>query len=272
MCRVLQVSVSGYYAWKGRPESRQAAANRRLGERIVQLHSGSRGTYGVRRIHAALRQEQIRCGKQRVARLMNKAGLQGKGRARRRPRTTVRDMARPVAPNLLNRDFNADRPNAKWLADITYIDTLEGFLYLAGVLDVFSRRVVGWAMDDHMREQLVEEALRLALARRQPGHDLLHHSDQGSQYTSDDYLALLDKHHITVSMSRTANCYDNAMMESFWGTLKAECADAPFPTRAAARVAIFDYLEVWYNRHRLHSALDYASPASFERLRLLPIR
>ncbi len=133
MCRMLQVSTSGYYAWKHRPESRQAAANRRLGERIVQLHSGSRGTYGVRRIHAALRQEQILCSKQRVARLMNKAGLQGKGHARRRPRTTVRDMARPVAPNLLNRDFSADRPNAKWLADITYIDTLEGFLYLAGV-------------------------------------------------------------------------------------------------------------------------------------------
>ncbi len=272
MCRVLRVSVSGYYAWKGRPESRQAAANERLGERIVQLHTNSRGTYGVRRIHAALHQEHVLCGKQRVARLMNKAGLQGKGRARRRPRTTVRDTARPAAPNLLNREFNADRPNAKWLADITYIDTLEGFLYLAAVLDVFSRRVVGWAMADHLREELVEEALRFALATRQPVDALMHHSDQGSQYTSDDYLALLDKHHITVSMSRTADCYDNAMMESLWGTLKAECADAPFATRATARLAIFDYLEVWYNRQRLHSALDYTNPASFERQCVLPIR
>jgi len=271
MCRVLQVSVSGYYAWKGRPESRHSAANRRLGERIVQLHTNSRGTYGVRRIHAALRQEQVLCSKQRVARLMNVAGLQGKGRARRRPQTTVRDTARPVAPNLLNREFSADQPNAKWLADITYIDTLEGFLYLAAVLDVFSRRVVGWAMADHMREELVEEALRLALTRRQPIDTLMHHSDQGSQYTSDNYLAVLNKHHITVSMSRTADCYDNAMMESLWGTLKAECAAAPFATRAAARLAIFEYIEVWYNRQRLHSALDYTSPASFERQRTLPI-
>jgi putative transposase len=270
MCQVLQVSPSGYYAWKGRPESRQAAANRDLSQRIQHIHASSRGTYGVRRVHAALCREQVLCGKQRVARRMHEAGLQGKGRSRHRPRTTVSDPARPAASNLLNRDFSAERPNAKWLADITYIDPLEGFLYLAAVLDVFSRRVVGWAMADHLREQLVEDALRLALAQRQPVDDLLHHSDQGSQYTSDDYLALLAQYHITVSMSRAADCYDNAMMESFWGTLKAECATAPFATRAAARVAIFDYLEVWYNRQRLHSAIDYASPATFEREHALP--
>ena len=270
MCQVLQVSQSGYYAWKHRPESSQAAANRDLGKRIQVIHASSRETYGVRRVHAALQAQQVVCSKQRVARLMRSAGLRGTGRARRRPRTTTVDPTHPVAANVLNRDFSANTPNQKWLAAIPYIDTLEGFLYLAGVLDVFSRRVVGWAMADHMREALVEDALRLALAQRQLGRDLLHHSDQGSQYTSHHSLALLAEHNITVSMSRSADCYDNAMMESVWGTLKAECAFAPFATRAAARLAIFDYLEVWYNRQRLHSALDYTSPARFERQHALP--
>jgi putative transposase len=184
MCQILAVSVSGYYAWKGRAESRQAAANRALAEQIRAIHTHSRGTYGVRRVHAALRARNIRCGKQRVARLMRSQGLQGKARARRRPRTTVSDPTRSPAANVLNREFHADQPNHKWLADITYLDTQEGFLYLAGVLDIFSRRVVGWAMADHMAETLVEDALRLALAQRQPGRNLLHHSDQGSQYTS----------------------------------------------------------------------------------------
>jgi putative transposase len=272
MCQALDVSASGYYAWQGRAESRRAAANRVLAEQIRDIHVGSRRTYGVRRVQAALRERNIWCGKQRVARLMRSQGLQGKARARRRPRTTVSDSTRSPAANVLNRDFRADKPNHKWLADITYIDTQEGFLYLAGVLDVFSRRIVGWAMADHMAETLVEDALRLALAQRQPGRDLLHHSDQGSQYTSYDYLTLLAQHDITVSMSRTGDCYDNAMMESFWGTLKAECAPTPFTTRAQARLAIFDYLEVWYNRQRLHSSLGYTSPATFERQHLLPFR
>ena len=272
MCRVLQVSQSGYYAWQKRPESARAWANRTLSQRIQVIHAHSRGTYGVRRVHAALVEQHVLCGKHRVGRLMRSVGLHGKGRARHRPRTTQADPRRIPAPNVLQRDFSANRPNQKWLADITYIDTQEGFLYLAGVLDVFSRRVVGWAMADHMREDLVEDALRLALAQRRPGRELLHHSDQGSQYTSDDYLALLGKHGITVSMSRSGDCYDNAMMESFWGTLKAECASAPFSTRAAARIALFDYLEGWYNRQRLHSALGYTSPASFERLHALPFR
>jgi putative transposase len=270
MCQVLEVSQSGYYAWRQRPESRQARANRALGQHIQAIHGNSRGTYGVRRVHAALMQQQVMCGKHRVERLMRSAGLCGKGRARRRPRTTHADPTRAVVGNVLNRDFTAAQPNQKWLADITYIDTLEGFLYLAGILDVFSRRVVGWAMAQHMREDLVEEALRLALAQRQPGCGLLHHSDQGSQYTSDDYRTLLAQHHITVSMSRSGDCYDNAMMESLWGTLKAECASTPFSTRAAARLAIFDYLEVWYNRQRLHSALGYTTPARFERQHALP--
>ncbi len=271
MGQVLQVSASGYYAWKGRPESRQAAANRGLVKHIQAIHASSRGTYGVRRVHAALLERHILCGKQRVTRLLRGPGLQGKGRGRRRARTTLADPTHRVVANGLNRDFSADGPNQKWLADITYIDTLEGFLYLAGILDVFSRRVVGWAMADHMRQELVEDALRLAFSQRQPGDDLLHHSDQGSQYTSHDYLALLAERGITLSMSRTGDCYDNAMMQSFWGTLKAECADAPFASRAQARVAIFDYLQVWYNRQPLHSALDYTSPAIFERQHVLPI-
>lgn len=270
MCQVLQVSQSGYYGWRHRPESQRAVANRTLGARIQAIHANSRQTYGVRRVHAALGHQHSVCGIHRVARLMRAAGLRGKGRARRRPRTTRADSTHEAVANVLNRDFTAAQPNQKWLADMTYIDTLEGFLYLAGILDVFSRRVVGWAMAEHMREDLVEDALRLALAQRQPGRDLLHHSDQGSQYTSDDYRALLVQHHIRLSMSRSGDCYDNAMMESLWGTLKAECASAPFPTRAAARLAIFDYLEVWYNRQRLHSALGYTSPASFERQSALP--
>ncbi len=272
MCRVLQVTQSGYYAWRQRPESARERANRALSQRIQAIHTHSRRTYGVRRVHAALAEQHVLCGKHRVARLMRSAGLRGKGRARQRPHTTQADPAHAAVPNVLNRDFSADGPNQKWLADITYIDTQEGFLYLAGVLDVFSRRLVGWAMADHMREDLVEDALRLALAQRRPGRDLLHHSDQGSQYTSDDYQALLAQHRIMVSMSRSGDCFDNAMMESFWGTLKAECATTPFPSRDAARLAIFDYLEVWYNRQRLHSALGYTSPATFERQHALPFQ
>jgi putative transposase len=272
MCQVLQVCPSGYYAWKHRPEGQRTAANRVLGQRIQAIHANSRVSYGVRRVHAALVQQHVVCGKHRVARLMRSAGLHGKGRARRRPRTTRSDPTRRAVANVLNRDFTDQRPNQKWLAEITYVDTREGFLYLAGVLDVFSRRVVGWAMAEHMHEDLVEAALRLALAQRQPDRHLLHHSDQGSQYTSDDYLALLARHGITVIISRSGDCFDNAMMESFWGTLKAEWATAPFPTCAAARLAIFHYLDVWYNRQRLHSALDYTSPASFERLHALSFR
>src|SRR5258708_14284152 len=235
------------------------------------MDASSRGTYGVRSVQAALVEWHMQCGKQRVTRLMRGQGRQGKGRGRPRPRTTWADPTHRVAANVLNRDFSADGPNQKWLADITYIDTLEGFLYLAGILAVFSRRVLGWAWADHLRKELVEAALRMASSQRQPGRDLLHHSDQGSQYTSDDYLALLAERGITLSMSRTGDCYDKAMMDRLWGTLKAECAHAPFPSQAAARVAIFDYLEVWYNPQRLHSALDYTSPAIFEPQHVLPI-
>jgi transposase InsO family protein len=194
--------------------------------------------------------------------------LNGVG-ARRRTRykvTTKVDAQLPVAPNLLARDFTADRPNVKWLADITYLDTYEGWLYLAAVMDVYSRRIVGWSMHTRLKTALVEDALRMALGQRAHDDKLLHHSDRGSQYTSDDYQTLLAQAQITPSMSGTGNCYDNAMMESFFATLKTECADHRFASRAEARQAIFEFIEVWYNRHRRHSALNYLTPAEFEAL------
>lgn len=264
MCRVLGVSVSGYYAWRKRSPSARAQANAALVEQIRAVHRASRQTYGSPRVHAALRQQGIGCNHKRVARLMRSHGIRGCDRRKRRPVTTQSRHAYPVAANLLARDFSADAPNRKWLADISYIDTLEGFLYLASLEDVFSRKIVGWAMDERMETALVQRALHMALAQRQPQAGLLHHSDQGSQFASDAYRALLAQHHVIVSMSRTGNCYDNAMKESFFATLKTECASQPFATRAQARTAVFEYIEGFYNRQRLHSALGYLSPVQFE--------
>jgi len=203
-------------------------------------------------------------GKHRVARLMRQHGIAGVRPTRKRPVTTQRDGRARAAPNLLAQDFVATRPNEKWLADITYIDTDEGWLYLAGVLDLFSRAIVGWSMADHLRSALVEDALKMALGRRFPLDGLLHHSDQGSQYTSEAVRALLREHAIQVSMSGVGNCYDNSPMESFFGTLKTECATYRFASHAEARRVIFQYLEVWYNRQRLHSAIGYHTPAELE--------
>jgi transposase InsO family protein len=270
LCRVLDVRVSGYYAWRKRTPSQQAEANVRLLAQIRQVHTTSRQTYGSPRIHAALQMQGVVCSRKRVARLMRTAGVRGCERRRQRPVTTQAQEGDPVTPNLLNREFKATRPNQKWLGDITYIETGEGFLYLASVEDTFSRKIVGWAMDDHMESELVERALRMALCQRQPEPNLLHHSDRGSQYTSLAYRALLAQHDLCVSMSRVGNCYDNAMKESFFATLKAECVRHPFVTRAQARTVIFDYIEGWYNRQRLHSALGYLSPEQFERRHALP--
>jgi transposase InsO family protein len=264
MCHVLGVSVSGYCAWRKRPPSARATADTVLVERIRQAHADSRHTYGSPRIHAALRQQGIVCNHKRVERLMRVHGIWGRDRRQRRPVTTQSRHEYPVAANLMQRDFTAEAPNRKWLGDISYIATLEGFLYLASLEDVFSRKIVGWAMDEHMETVLVEQAMHMALGRRQLTDGLLHHSDQGSQYASDAYRALLKAHHITVSMSDVGNCYDNAMKESFFATLKTECASQPFATRAQARTAIFEYIEVFYNRQRLHSALGYVSPEQFE--------
>jgi putative transposase len=263
MCRVLKVSRSGYYDWRKRKPSAQDRANAKLLEAIRRIFKRSRKTYGSPRIHAELKAQGKTCGKNRVARLMRKHGIRAR-RPRRRVRTTNSKHSWPVAPNLLDRQFAAAAPNRKWVADLSYIDTDEGWLYLATVMDLFSRRIVGWAMADHMETSLVEQAMRMALIRRRPSAGLLHHSDRGSQYASKNYRALLAAWGITVSMSRTGDCYDNAVMESFFGTLKTECAAERYATRADARTDIFEYIEVWYNRQRRHSTLGYLSPHAFE--------
>jgi transposase InsO family protein len=264
MCKVLRVGHSGYYAWAKRPSSTRAQANQALLELIRDAYQNSRQSYGSPRLHRALRQQGIACGRHRVARLMHASGLCARPKRRFHPRTTQRADYVVPAPNRLNQDFAASAPNQKWASDFTYIQTGEGWLYLAVVLDLFSRRVVGWAMRETMDTELVAAALRMAMEDRQPGAGLLHHSDQGCQYTATAYLACLTTAHSQLSMSRVGNCYDNAVVESFFSTLKAESVTAPFHTRAEARTTIFEYLEVWYNRQRLHSALGYRSPVDFE--------
>ncbi len=265
-CRLLKVSVSGYYAWQKRQEQPQSPREESpLVEHIRGIFEASRATYGSPRVTAALRQQGIVCNRKRVARLMRQHHLVAKHRWHRRVRTTDSRHGLPIAPNRLNRDFSAQRPNEKWVADITYIDTADGWLYLALVMDVFSRKIVGWAMETHRKESLVEQALQMALVRRQPAvGELLHHSDRGGQYASHTYQQLLAACGITVSMSRAADPYDNALMESCIGTLKTECADHRFPSHRVARSELFAYLEGWYNRRRLHSALGYCSPDQFE--------
>jgi putative transposase len=267
-CRVLGVSRAGYYAWRDRPPSARARADAALTGVIHRLHHASRGTYGSPRIHADLQAQGRRHGRKRVARLMRQAGLAGCHRRRRRPRTTVADPAAAPAPNLVQRDFNPLAPDQLWLADITYVPTGEGWLYLAAVLDAFSRRVVGWAMADHLRTELVLDALEAALATRRPAAGLVHHSDRGCQYASVAFGRRLQAAGLVPSMSRIANCWDNAVAESFFATLKGELVDRPdrepWPTRAAARQTIFEYVEVFYNRRRRHSTLRYLSPAAYE--------
>lgn len=263
LCSVLKVSSSGFYAWLKRLSSRREQANVALSHRIRQVHECSRQTYGYLRVHAELRARGERVGKHRIARLMRQMGLRPRG-LRRFKVTTQRHETHRRAPNLLQGDFKATTPNDKWLADITYIPTREGWLYLAGIQDVFSRRIVGWSMGERLSKELVCDAWRMAVGRH--GAPRLHHSDQGSQYTSEAYLKLLEAAGVQISMSDVGRCYDNAMKESFWGTLKTECADHPFPSRVAARRSIFEYIEIWYNRQRRHSALGYLSPAAFEQL------
>ncbi len=269
LCRVLQVARSGYYAWARCGVSARAQANERLAERIAVAHAHSRRTYGAPRVHAELRAAGVRCGRKRVARLMRAAGLVGCHR-RRRTRTTIADPARVPAPNLVARDFAAPTTDRLWLGDITYVATHEGWLYLAVLLDAHSRRVVGWAMADHLRTELALDAFRMALRARRPGAGLVHHTDRGSQYAAVAYRTALAAHGVTASMSRAGDCYDNAVAESFFATLKAELIDTQsWPTRAAARTAIFEWLVVWYNRQRRHSALGYRAPVAYEEGRLL---
>jgi len=264
MCQVLDVSRSGYYAWHGRSESPRARSNQKLLVRIREEYRLSCKTYGSPRIYAALRRKGVTCSRKRVARLMRLDKLAARKAHRRIPRTTQSDPHAVPAPNLLNQDFSSPAPNQKWVSDITYIDTAEGWLYLASVIDLFSRRVVGWAMDEHMEASLVQQAWNMAVAQRGPVAGLMHHSDQGRQYTSQAYQRDLAAHHCQVSMSRVGNCFDNAAMESFFSSLKTECAQVQFATRTLARTAIFAYIEGWYNRQRLHSSLGYLSPVEFE--------
>ncbi len=269
MCRVLGVSKGGYYKWVKRqeePPSRREMANRELMTAIRITFTKSRGTYGAPRVHAELKNTGTVCSLNRVARLMRKADIKARRRRLFKVTTTNSKHNYPVAPNTLNRQFWAGGPNEKWVGDITYVKTREGWLYLAAILDIYSRKVVGWAMDKHMEQELVASALKMATMHRQPGEGLLHHSDRGSQYAANDYQQLLGTHKMTVSMSRKGDCYDNSVIESFWSTLKAECATGVYNSRSEARRSIFEYIEVWYNRRRLHSALGYSSPEAFEKL------
>jgi putative transposase len=269
MCRVLGVSTSGYHAWSQRAPSARAKSDAALRERISDIHAASHGTYGAPRVHVELAANGVRVARKRIARLMRELGLQGVSR-RRSVRTTVRSDARP-APDLVEREFVADRPNKLWVADITYIPTASGFLYLAIVLDVFSRRIVGWSMSTRLQAQLVVDALNMALSVRKP-QGVIHHSDQGSQYTSLAFGKRCREAGVRPSMGSVADAYDNAMAESFFATLECELLDRRrFKTHAEARGAVFTFIEGFYNRRRRHSALGYLSPAEFERRHLMPL-
>ena len=270
MCRVLDVSRSGYYAWRKRPMSAREMADQALTEQIEEIHQQSEGTYGSPRIQAELADQQIKVGRKRVARLMQQADLQGVGQRKFKVSTTDANHDFPIAPNRLDQVFEAQQPDQIWLADITYIPTDEGWLYLAAVLDLYSRRIVGWSMSDSLHRQLVIDALQMAIVSRKPSSGLIHHSDRGSQYASDDYQAILTDHQILASMSRKGNCYDNAPMESFFARLKTERVHKRhYLTRAAARSDIFDYIERFYNRFRRHSAIGYFNPVAYEQLPLI---
>ena len=267
MCRVLAVSKAGYYAWTGRSASARARADVQLAEEIKQIHRTSRRTYGRPRVHAELRAQGKRHSEKRIARIMRAEGIRAKARRRYRV-TTDSQHAHPVAPNVLDRHFAIDRVDQSdrvWVGDITYLPTREGWLFLAVLLDLASRRVIGWALRHSLEAGLTRDALRMALTARRPGPGVLHHTDRGSQYAAGDYRALLTAHGMTASMSRVGDCWDNAVAESFFATLKREWVDdADWATRDEARTAVFEYIEVWYNRQRRHSSLGYRSPAAYE--------
>ncbi len=265
MCRVLGVTRAGYYAWRGRPASARARRRVELTGRIAQAFRDSRQTYGSPRVAAELQAQGVAACANTVARYMRAAGLAAAPRRRFVPRTTDPDHPHPLAPNVLDRAFAAAAPDRKWVGDLTYVWTDQGWLYLSVVIDLFSRRVVGWHMGDDLKAGGVAAALAMAVARRRPGPGLLHHSDRGVQYACELYRGLLAEHGMTASMSRPGNCYDNAVAESFFGTLKSELVHRRrFATRAQARGEVFEWIECWYNRKRRHSSLGYLSPEAFE--------
>jgi transposase InsO family protein len=265
LCAVLEVSPAGYYAWRSRPPSTRSVANRELVATIRRVHQDSGGRYGSPRVHAVLRSRGRNISRGRIERLMRRHGIRAIMAPPRRARTTDSRHALPIAPNLLARDFTVAAPNRIWLADITYVPTGEGWLYLAAVMDLFSRKIVGWAMRDHLRTDLASSALRMALQRQRPAVGLIHHSDRGVQYAAHDYRGALAAAGITASMSRKADCFDNAPMESFFHTLNTELVHhRQYATRAEAQRDIFAFIEGFYNRTRLHSAIGYISPIEME--------
>jgi putative transposase len=265
LCRVLEVSRAGFYAAQGRPPSARRRADRQLAVYVAAAHAASRQRYGSPRVYRELRAHGHTVGRHRVARLMREQGLRARAK-RRFQRTTDSQHHWPVAANVLDRQFTTTAPNTTWVSDITYLWTRQGWLYLVVILDLFSRRIVGWALDEQLTRQLAVAALTMALRSRQPRPGLLHHSDRGSQYASGDYQALLTTHQIVCSMSRRGNCWDNAVAESFFSTLKIELVhEADWRSHAEARAAVSDYIEIFYNTQRRHSVLGYLSPVAFER-------
>jgi len=264
MCQVLEVSRSGYYSWLSRSASRRELSNRALVSEIRSIHERSRGVYGSPRVTAELRASGWWCSENRVARLMRLNGIQSK-RKRKYRRTTDSRHTYPISPNHVSREFTVRRPNTVWVSDVTYIWTSEGWLYLAGIIDLYSRMVIGWSMDRHLTSQLTLAALRQAVNRRDVQPGLIHHSDRGGEYAAGAYRSVLSEHGVIGSMSRKGDCWDNAVMESFFATLKTEMIyHERFVTRDEARIKIFEYIEVFYNRQRRHSTLGYTSPAEFE--------
>lgn len=266
LCEVLEVSRAGYYAWRRRQPSQRQQRDQQLLPQIRAAYETGRGTYGSPRVTRELKRQRVSCGRHRVARLMRQAGLRGQQRPAFRPRTTDSDHALPIAPNRLKALGSPERPNQVWVSDITYIATLQGWRYLAVVMDLCSRKILGWALADHLKTPLIRQALQRALAHRRPPAGLLHHSDRGVQYASGDYQQLLRAWQITPSMSAAGNCYDNAAIEAFFSTLKRDLIHRQiWCSQEQLRLALFDYLENFYNRSRLHSALGYRSPAQFEK-------
>lgn len=264
-CKVLEVSRSGYYAWLKRRVSLRQQETDRLKKLITLSFKQSKQSYGYRRIYKDLKEQGERCSKHRIYRLMQCLGLKPKVKRRFRV-TTDSNHTKPISPNLINRDFNAEKPNERWTSDITYVSTREGWLYLAVVMDLFSRRIVGWSLSRRLKESLVIEALKMALCQRKLNSGLILHSDRGSQYASKGYQQLLKRYRINGSMSRAGNCWDNAVTESFFRSLKVECLhQEKLQTREEAKSIIFNYIEVFYNRQRRHSSIGYRSPIDFEK-------
>ena len=267
LCEAFCVSRSGYHQWLARQKtpSLRASQDAELAREILQIHRQSRGTYGTPRIHAELKRRGRKHGKKRLDRIRTSLGLTGRQKRRFRPRTTDSSHDQPIAANRLAQISRPCRPDQVWVTDITYVRTAEGWLYVAAVMDLFSRRIVGWAFAHHLGTELVAAALAMALLHRRPGPGLIHHSDRGVQYASAPYRQILARHGLLASMCRKANCYDNAAMEAFWSTLKLECVyRRDFPTRHLAAKAIFDFIETFYNRSRLHSSIGFRSPVDFE--------